>query len=55
MYNEFLLTSKNYIRTCLIIDPTWLFEVAPSYYDMDELPDGETRRKLERIQMRYTK
>jgi pre-mRNA-splicing factor ATP-dependent RNA helicase DHX15/PRP43 len=49
MYNEFMLTSKNYIRTCLVIDPAWLFEVASNYFDLDEFPSGEAKRKLERI------
>jgi len=49
MYNEFMLTSKNYIRTVLVIDPEWLFEVAPNYFDLDEFPNGEAKRKLERI------
>ena len=49
MYNEFLLTSKNYIRTVLVIDPEWLFEVAPDYFDLDEFPAGEARRRLERV------
>ncbi len=54
MYNEFLLTSKNYIRTCMVIDSTWLYEVAPSYYDLDEFPDNETKRKLERALKKFS-
>lgn len=50
MYNEFMLTSKNYIRTLMVIDPTWLLEVAPSYFDLDEFPNGEAKRKLMRAQ-----
>jgi pre-mRNA-splicing factor ATP-dependent RNA helicase DHX15/PRP43 len=53
MYNEFMLTSKNYIRTLLVIDPSWLFEVAPSYFDLDEFPSGEAKRKLERAQKKH--
>lgn len=48
-YNEFILTSKNYIRTCMVFDPEWLFEVAPDYFELSEFPAGETRRKLERV------
>lgn len=50
LYNEFVLTSRNYIRTCLVFEPQWLFEVAPDYFDLDEFSAGETRRRLERIQ-----
>jgi len=28
LYNEFVLTSRNYIRTVTVIRPEWLFEVA---------------------------
>jgi pre-mRNA-splicing factor ATP-dependent RNA helicase DHX15/PRP43 len=52
MYNEFMLTSKNYIRTVTVIDPEWLFEVAPAYFDLDEFPNSEVKRKLERIAAR---
>ena len=33
-YNEFVLTSKNYIRTCVDIRGEWLVELAPHYYDL---------------------
>jgi len=49
MYNEFMLTSKSYIRSCLMIDPKWLFEVAPEYFDLSEFPTSEAKRKLDRI------
>ena len=50
LYNEFVLTSRNYIRTVLEIYPEWLFEVAPDYFALDEdFRNGETRRKLERV------
>lgn len=52
MYNEFMLTSKNYIRTVMVIDPEWLFEVAPAYFDLSEFPNSEVKRKLERIAAR---
>ena len=53
LYNEFVLTSRNYIRTVLEIEPEWLFEVAPNYFNLDEdFKNGEARRKLERVQKR---
>jgi pre-mRNA-splicing factor ATP-dependent RNA helicase DHX15/PRP43 len=52
MYNEFVLTSKNYIRTCSEIRPEWLFEIAPEYFDLDEIKNGEAKRKLERVKKR---
>jgi len=49
LYNEFVLTSRNYIRTVTIIQPEWLFEIAPAYFDLSEFKGGETVRRLERI------
>ncbi|KAJ3218490.1 hypothetical protein HDU67_005292 [Dinochytrium kinnereticum] len=50
LYNEFVLTSKNYIRTVTDIKGEWLLEISPSYYDVnDRFPPGETRRALERL------
>ncbi|TPX62246.1 hypothetical protein PhCBS80983_g00454 [Powellomyces hirtus] len=49
VYNEFVLTSKNYIRTCTAIKGEWLLDVAPAYYDLANFPQCEARRVLERI------
>ena len=49
MYNEFVLTSRNYIRTVTKIEPDWLFEVAPEYFDLSEFKNTETVRRLERV------
>ncbi|KAI0479470.1 P-loop containing nucleoside triphosphate hydrolase protein [Xylariaceae sp. FL0804] len=35
IYNEFVLTSKQYIRTVTAIKAEWLLEIAPVYYDLD--------------------
>ncbi|KFH40304.1 pre-mRNA-splicing factor ATP-dependent RNA helicase-like protein [Hapsidospora chrysogenum ATCC 11550] len=48
LYNEFVLTSKQYIRTCTGIRPEWLMEIAPVYYDLDTFEDGEVKRSLMR-------
>jgi pre-mRNA-splicing factor ATP-dependent RNA helicase DHX15/PRP43 len=49
LYNEFVLTSKNYIRTCIEIKPEWLLQLAASYYDMQNFPPCEAKRVLEAI------
>ena len=49
LYNEFVLTAKNYIRTCTVIEGEWLFDVAPAYFDLTNFPQCEARRVLERI------
>lgn len=52
IYNEFVLTSKNYIRTVTEIQAEWLFEISPEYFDLSELPNCEAKRKLERVNRR---
>merc|ERR1711990_376017 len=49
LYNEFVLTTKNYIRTCTDVKPEWLIKVAPQYYDMGNFPQCEAKRQLEQI------
>jgi len=49
LYNEFVLTTKNYIRTCTDIKPEWLLKAAAQYYDLSNFPQCEARRQLEKI------
>ncbi|XP_043191366.1 putative pre-mRNA-splicing factor ATP-dependent RNA helicase PRP1 [Amphibalanus amphitrite] len=47
LYNEFVLTTKNYIRTVTDIKAEWLVKIAPQYYDMANFPQCEAKRQLE--------
>jgi len=49
LYNEFVLTTKNWIRTVTDIKGEWLVEIAPHYYDLSQFPQCEARRVLERL------
>jgi pre-mRNA-splicing factor ATP-dependent RNA helicase DHX15/PRP43 len=49
LYNEFVLTNKNFLRTVTSIRGEWLVDIAPHYFDLDNFPAGETRRDLERL------
>ncbi|KAH9840703.1 P-loop containing nucleoside triphosphate hydrolase protein [Rhodofomes roseus] len=50
IFNEFVLTTKPYIRTVTDVRPEWLLEYAPNYFDLSSFPDGtETKRALQRI------
>lgn len=49
IYNEFVLTSKNYIRTVTNIKPDWLVEIAPKYYNLDHFQKGDVKLSLERV------
>ncbi|EFX06258.1 pre-mRNA splicing factor RNA helicase [Grosmannia clavigera kw1407] len=49
LYNEFVLTSKQYIRTVTGIKPEWLLDIAPNYYDLAAFEDGEAKAALKRV------
>ena len=50
LYNEFVLTNKNYIRTVTAVKPEWLLEISEAYYDVDSFPKGEVKTALMRVQ-----
>ena len=52
LYNEFILTTKNYIRTVTDIKPEWLLLMAPQYFELSSIPDCEVNRQLVRIYQR---
>lgn len=49
LYQEFVLTTRNYIRTATDVKGEWLVDIAPHYFDLSNFPTGETRRSLERL------
>jgi pre-mRNA-splicing factor ATP-dependent RNA helicase DHX15/PRP43 len=49
LYHEFVLTTRNYVRTVTTIRADWLVEMAPHYYDMSNFPECEAKSALERI------
>ena len=55
VYNEFVLTSKNYIRNVTSVRGEWLAEIAPNYYNLEEFPKGEIKTALQRIQERVSR
>jgi pre-mRNA-splicing factor ATP-dependent RNA helicase DHX15/PRP43 len=52
IYNDFVLTTKNYIRTCTEIKGDWLLELGPAYYDLSNFPNGDAKRILERLALK---
>ncbi|KAJ9072883.1 hypothetical protein DSO57_1022587 [Entomophthora muscae] len=45
LYFELVLTSKEFMRQVMQIDPKWLLELAPHFYKVQELED-ETKKKM---------
>ncbi|PLB42093.1 DEAH-box ATP-dependent RNA helicase PRP43 [Aspergillus candidus] len=55
LYNEFVLTTKNYIRTVTAVKPEWLLDIAPAYYDISTFAKGDIRSALLRAAERLTR
>lgn len=49
VYHEFVLTSRNFIRTVTEVRPEWLLEFAPAYYDPRTF-EGELKRIFTALQ-----
>jgi len=52
LYDEFVLTTKNYIRTLTRIKGEWLVEMASHYYDLDTFPECAAKDNLRRLYQR---
>ncbi|KAI9885695.1 MAG: exosome non-catalytic core subunit rrp46 [Watsoniomyces obsoletus] len=50
VYNEFVLTTKNFIRTVTAVKPEWLLDIAPTYYDLETFKKGDVKTALQRTQ-----
>jgi pre-mRNA-splicing factor ATP-dependent RNA helicase DHX15/PRP43 len=55
IYNEFVLTSKNYIRTVTSVKPEWLVEYAPEYYEVENFQSDDVKMSLSRVHDRVNK
>ncbi|XP_060560952.1 ATP-dependent RNA helicase DHX15 homolog [Ruditapes philippinarum] len=49
LYNEFVLTAENYIRTVTDVKPEWMVQIAPQYYNIPNLRNCKAKRQVERI------
>ena len=52
LFNEFVLTSKNYIRTCTGVRGEWLLDIGGRYFDLKHFPAGTAKSELERMMER---
>ncbi|OAX85456.1 hypothetical protein ACJ72_00182 [Emergomyces africanus] len=55
LYNEFVLTTKSYVRTVTAVKGEWLLDIAPIYYDISSFPKGEIRSALIRAAERLSR
>jgi pre-mRNA-splicing factor ATP-dependent RNA helicase DHX15/PRP43 len=52
VFQDFVLTSRNFIRTVSVARVDWLVELAPHYFDLETWPEGETKVELEKCYRR---
>ena len=49
LYNEFVLTTKNYVRCVTEVRAEWLVDAAAHYYEMSNFPEGAAKIILQRV------
>ncbi|KAJ3428878.1 pre-mRNA-splicing factor atp-dependent RNA helicase deah3-related [Anaeramoeba flamelloides] len=49
LFHEFVLTERNYIRTCTSIEGRWLVDIAPHYYETSKFSNGRVKSALESL------
>ena len=47
LFEEFALTTQNFIRTVTVTNVDWLVEMAPHYFDLENFPECEAKSDLE--------
>ena len=52
IYNEFVFTTKNYLREVTEVKGEWLLEVAPHYFDLRTMKKSEAKAQLERLHIK---
>jgi len=50
LYHELVLTTKEYMRSTLAIEPKWLVELAPNFYRKADPTQMSRRKRLEKIE-----
>lgn len=52
LYHEFVLTTKNFIRTCTAVKGDWLLDLESAYFDLTTFPPSTAKSELERAKDR---
>ncbi|CAI5481585.1 unnamed protein product [Closterium sp. Yama58-4] len=53
IYHELVMTTKEYMRECTLIDPRWLVELAPRFFRQADPTKLSKRKRQERIEPLY--
>jgi len=49
IFDEFLTTTKNFIRTCTPVLPQWLIRAGSRYYDLELFPEGDAKDEISEV------
>ncbi|KAJ3233991.1 DEAH-box ATP-dependent RNA helicase prp22 [Chytriomyces hyalinus] len=55
IYHELVLTTKEYMRECIAIEPKWLVEAAPAFFKTTDPNKISKRKRQERIEPLYNR
>ena len=55
IYNELILTTREYAHTVTAVEPKWLVEVAPQFFKIADANKISKRKKQEKIEPLYNK
>lgn len=55
LYHEVVMTTKEYMRNVMVIDPRWLVEFAPTFYNLADATKISKHKKKIRIEPLYNK
>jgi len=55
IYHKLMLTTKEYIHECLVVDPKWLVELAPDFFRKCDETQLSRRKKRERLEPLFDK
>lgn len=55
LFEEFALTTKNFIRTVTVTSVDWLVHMAPHYFDLENFPECEAKGELEQAYRRLSR
>jgi len=51
IYHELVLTTKEFMRSIIDIDPKWLLEIAPHYYKASDVLDEDQEKKEKKLKV----
>ena len=55
VYHQLVMTSKEYMHNCTLIDPKWLVEVAPNFYQEVATSKRKMQQRIEPLYNRHEK